>query len=66
MRMPVMDGWEFSRRLREMLDEVPVVIMTAAANAAGWAAEINARGKVAKPFDLDELSRVVEKTLATA
>jgi len=63
MRMPVMDGWEFSRRLREEVGDVPVVVMTAARDAADWAREIEARSFVAKPFDLDDLIRAVEDAL---
>lgn len=63
MRMPVMDGWEFARRLRESRGDVPVVVMTAARDAALWADEIGARGHISKPFDLDDLVRVVRDVL---
>lgn len=63
MRMPVMDGWEFARRLRESRGDVPVVVMTAARDAALWAHEIGARGHISKPFDLDDLIRVVRDAL---
>ena len=63
MRMPIMDGWEFSRRLREDVGDVPVIVMTAARDAADWAREVNAKGYVAKPFELDDLIRAVEGAL---
>ena len=55
MRMPVMDGWAVARALREAGSVVPIVVMTAAENAARWADEIGAAGHLAKPFDLDDL-----------
>lgn len=60
MRMPVMDGWEFNRRLRETDARLPVVVMTAARDARQWAEEIHAQGYIAKPFDVDELCSLVE------
>ncbi len=60
MRMPVMDGWEFARAFRAVPGlPVPVVLMTAARDAAALAAEIHADGYLAKPFDLSELLEVV-------
>ncbi len=55
MRMPVMDGWAVARAFRESGSRVPIVVMTAAENAARWADEIGAAGHLAKPFALDEL-----------
>lgn len=66
MRMPVMDGWEFARRLRESVGEVPIIVMTAARDAAAWAAEVSAQAFLPKPFDLDRLVEVVEQNLAPA
>lgn len=61
MRMPVLDGWEFSRELRRRGYRMPVVVLTAAQNAKRWAEEIGAAGYLAKPFDLDDLLRIVER-----
>jgi CheY-like chemotaxis protein len=55
MRMPVMDGWTFARRLREAGDTTPIVVMTAAQDAKAWATEIQADGVLSKPFDLADL-----------
>lgn len=55
MRMPRLDGWGFARTLRERGIELPILVMTAARDAAGWAQEIGAQGYLAKPFDIDEL-----------
>ena len=43
--------------------DVPVIVMTAARDAADWAREVNAKGYVAKPFELDDLIRAVEGAL---
>lgn len=61
MRMPVMDGWGFASALREAGVELPVVVMTAAADAKRWAAEIGAIGVVPKPFGIAELVSAVKR-----
>ncbi|HEX5504211.1 MAG TPA: response regulator [Thermomicrobiales bacterium] len=61
MRMPVLDGWGFARELRARGIAVPILVMTAAQNARRWAAEIEADGYVAKPFDLFELLDAVQR-----
>jgi CheY-like chemotaxis protein len=66
MRMPIMDGWEFSRRVKEKGSQPVIVTMTAARNAKSWAAEIGADAYVAKPFDLDDLFDVVASCCANA
>jgi two-component system, chemotaxis family, chemotaxis protein CheY len=60
MRMPVMDGWEFARRYRAgPAPHAPIVVMTAARDAAQRAAEIDANGYLGKPFDMAELLALV-------
>jgi CheY-like chemotaxis protein len=61
MRMPVLDGWAFARRLRAAGKRSPIVVMTAAENARRWAAEIGAEGYLAKPFEIDTLIDAVER-----
>ncbi len=61
MRMPVLDGWGFVRALRERGLDTTVVVMTATADARRWAAEIGAKGVLAKPFDLDDLIAEVQR-----
>lgn len=61
MRMPVLDGWGVAAALRDSSHRVPIVVMTAAENASRWAAEIQAEGFLAKPFDLNQLLDTVER-----
>jgi two-component system response regulator MprA len=59
MRLPRMNGWEFSEALRARGVDIPIVVLTAAQNSQQWAAEVGAVGFVAKPFDIDVLARTV-------
>jgi DNA-binding response OmpR family regulator len=60
MRMPEMDGWQFAEAYRQAHTQVaPIVVITAASDAAERAAQIAADGYLGKPFDLDELVAVV-------
>jgi CheY-like chemotaxis protein len=61
MRMPVLDGWGFAAELRRRGHGVPIVVMTAARDAARWASEIAASAFVAKPFGFDDLITAVEQ-----
>jgi CheY-like chemotaxis protein len=61
MRMPVLDGWGFAAELRARELAIPIVVMTAARDAARWAGEIAATAFVAKPFGFDDLVRAVER-----
>jgi two-component system, chemotaxis family, chemotaxis protein CheY len=80
MNMPIMDGWEFARRYRE-LNEAPandyapamsvrrapaVIVMTAGMTAQSRAEQIGAEDYLAKPFDLEMLMETVERHLPTA
>ncbi len=65
MNMPRMNGWEFARVMRERdLWRCPVVVITAAHDAARSAQEIGATAYLGKPFDLSSLSAVVDSCLA--
>ncbi len=61
MRMPVLDGWGFARALRERGRALKIVVLSAAQDAQRWAAEIQADGWVAKPFELPDLLAAVER-----
>jgi two-component system chemotaxis response regulator CheY len=66
MRMPVLDGWGFARELRRRGHRTPIVVMTAARDAARWAREIAAETFVAKPFGIDDLLSAVEEAHSPA
>jgi urea transport system substrate-binding protein len=63
MRMPVLNGWDFARVVKERGLKVPTLVMTAAQDAQRWAKEIGAQGYVPKPFHIMELLTAVEKML---
>lgn len=61
MRMPVMDGWEFARAARAAGMSAPIVVITAAADARGWAGEISADGYLSKPFTIEQLLGMADR-----
>jgi CheY-like chemotaxis protein len=61
MRLPGLSGWDVARSLAEHDISAPIVVMTAAQDAAAWAAEIGAAGYLAKPFELPALLDMVER-----
>ena len=62
MRMPVMDGWDFARAYRDAPGpHAPIVLITAARDAATTAQEIGAADYLAKPFSLQKLLDLVER-----
>lgn len=65
MRMPGMDGPQFSSALRASGADIPIVVMTAAREARQWAEEIGAVGYLPKPFDIDWLIDAVAGVLGT-
>ncbi len=62
MRMPVMNGWEFAREFRARHGHAaPIVVVTAAENARLRAEEVGAEGWLEKPFDVDDVLRMVAR-----
>ena len=62
MLMPNMDGWEFARRYAQRPGpHAPIIVLTAARDAKGRAAEIKADAWLAKPFQLDALFACVKQ-----
>ena len=59
MKMPVMDGWEFCRILEGRDSRPPIVVVTAAPDPAGRAAEVHAEGWLGKPFEYADLEAIV-------
>ncbi len=67
LMMPVMDGWEFVRNLRERgVNGIPIIVLSADRNVGGKARELGAVGHLAKPFELAELLEMVRAALAPA
>jgi two-component system, chemotaxis family, chemotaxis protein CheY len=64
MKMPVMDGWEFCRALEGRDERPPIVVLTAAPDPAGRAAEVHAEGWLGKPFEYADLETIVRKFAA--
>jgi two-component system response regulator AtoC len=67
-RLPDGDGLTVLRRIKELLPETPVILMTAYSTVenAVEAMRLGAYHYVNKPFNLDEVSMVVEKALETS
>ena len=64
MRMPRMNGWDFASELRARSGSArrtPIVVVSAAEDAARWADEIEADGVVSKPFELPAILAVVAR-----
>jgi CheY-like chemotaxis protein len=62
MRMPVMDGWQFTAAYRSRPGpHAPIIVMTAARDAPGIANEIHAQGCLPKPFTLTDLLDVAAR-----
>lgn len=59
INMPGIDGWGFARGMRRRGFDVPIVVLSAAPNAGALAAEIGARGFLAKPFVVEQLLEAV-------
>ncbi len=63
-RMPVMDGQEFARRYRELdCCHAALVVLTAVDDPERAAADVGADGFLRKPFDLADLTGVVNQFL---
>jgi CheY-like chemotaxis protein len=61
--MPVMNGWQFRAQQKNEADlsDIPVVVITAHADASRAAEEMNAAGFLRKPIKLDSLLDFVSK-----
>jgi DNA-binding NtrC family response regulator len=66
VKMPGMDGLELQRRIKESFPRAVVIIMTAYASvdSAVTAMKEGAHDYISKPFDPDDLERVVRNALA--
>jgi DNA-binding NtrC family response regulator len=68
LSMPVMDGRTTLGRIQELVSPPPVVILTADSSlrSAIEAVKAGAQDYIAKPYEIDDLRWVVEKTLDNA
>jgi two-component system response regulator AtoC len=66
LKMPGTDGIEFMRRLRALDERIPVVVLTAhgTVEAAVEAMKLGAVDFIAKPFDVDALELIIQRSLA--
>jgi two-component system chemotaxis response regulator CheY len=65
MRMPVLDGWAFAQiYLAQPGPHAPIIVCTAARDAAATAEEIQAAAYLAKPFDVGDLLTCVARYTA--
>ena len=66
--MPGMDGWGFRhvQSADPRLGAIPVVVLTAHANAAQTATRMHAAGSLKKPVELEALLAIVERFCPTA
>lgn len=65
MGLPILSGEEVAMRLRVYYHEPPPIVVVSADGRAGEkAARIGAAAYLHKPFDVDELARLVRRTLA--
>lgn len=65
MKMPVMDGLETLRALRNLYATLPIIIMTAVGDGdrMGEVMAGGAKACISKPFDVFELRRIVQQVL---
>ena len=64
MGLPIMSGEEVARRLHDVYtDPPPIVVVSADGHAGERAARIGAASFLHKPFNVDELARIVRTTL---
>lgn len=66
LNMPNVNGWEFSRRLREdpAIQRIPIVVISASTQVRQGAREIGASEYLDKPIDFDRLIAALGKSCA--
>jgi CheY-like chemotaxis protein len=65
LMMPIMDGWEFAQRMKQLPDvsHLPIIVLSADRNVSNKATGIGAVGYLAKPFELNDLLDMVRRAL---
>lgn len=66
-KMPKMDGLSFSKKIRELNQKVPIIMMTAHSDheLVDDASEIHINEYIEKPFDLESLLLLVNKSVSS-
>lgn len=66
LSMPGMDGLELVAQIRARTPRLPVILLTAhgSENMVRIASSRGACGCLSKPFDIDEIARLIEQVLA--
>ena len=61
--MPIMNGWDFRKKQREIpaLAQIPVVLMSAGAHLAAASDGLDAAGSMTKPVDTEDLMAIVRR-----
>jgi CheY-like chemotaxis protein len=67
LQMPVMDGWEFLKVLRNyvLLSHIPVLVVSAHTQRLEAAARKYLVGCLQSPFDVNEFLKLVDETMNT-
>jgi CheY-like chemotaxis protein len=66
LNMPVMDGAGFAAEVRRLGMEMPIVLISGEENLDRWARSLGAVAYLRKPFPTQQLTSLVDKTLAAA
>ena len=63
LMMPVMNGWDFRRKQRQIegLAQIPVILMSAGAHLAAASDGLDAAGSMTKPVDPEDLIAIVKR-----
>ncbi|MGH7193989.1 MAG: response regulator transcription factor, partial [Candidatus Saccharimonadales bacterium] len=64
--LPGEDGEAVARQLRDVIGNVPILLMSAVDDPGQKARQVGAVGRIDKPFDLDDLEASVSRTLRVA
>lgn len=65
IKMPIMDGLEMSKQLKELDEELPIILLTAFSDVEFFqeAIELQVSGYILKPIDLEQLEKKIFKTI---
>lgn len=65
LKMPVMDGMKALKKIKEINEDIPVIMLTAhgTMESAVEAMKLGALDYISKPFDIEELKVLIKKAL---